>query len=189
MSHTGSVFSAPNKFTQPLFEVLKRHPKRIVFPDGEDVRILRVAEKMVEMEIGIPILLGDRDKIFALAKENGIGKELIKVINPTGCSDFPLFCDRLAMMLQYGQADACVAGNGTPPAGVFRPLLHLIKPDEAVPHVFSTTVLVSDQLQHMGRDGVIFLSDTKGRSSQSFDQWFGFWDLSAEGASRRCAGA
>ncbi len=185
MSHLDTVFSAPNRFTEPLFEILKRHPKRIVFPDGEDARILRVAEKMVELEIGIPILLGNREKIFALAAEHEIGKELIRVIDPVKSSDYPLFCERLkriekymgnegtdveqmltnphyfaAMMLQNGQADACVAGNETPPAGVFRPLLHLIKPNEAIPHVFSATILVSDVMQHFGRDGLLFLADT-----------------------------
>ncbi len=185
MSHSGPVFPAPNRFTQPLFDILKRHPKRIVFPVGEDARILRVAEKMVELEIGIPILLGDRKRIHALAKANEIGMELVRVIDPVKSSDFPLFCERLeriekykgnqgtdvvemlsnphyfaAMMLQYGHADGYVGGNQNPPSGVFRPLLHLIKPDENVPHVFSSTVLVSENLRHFGHDGLLFLSDT-----------------------------
>ncbi|MDB4634997.1 phosphate acyltransferase, partial [bacterium] len=45
MSH----FSEPNSFTKPLFDQLKRHPKRIVFPEGEDERVLRVAARFVEL--------------------------------------------------------------------------------------------------------------------------------------------
>ena len=44
-SHAMSHFSEPNSFTKPLFDQLKRHPKRIVFPEGEDERVLRVAAR------------------------------------------------------------------------------------------------------------------------------------------------
>ena len=181
MSH----FSEPNSFTQPLFDQLKRHPKRIVFPEGEDERILRVAAKFVELGLGVPILLGDRDKIFAMAKDLGLSMNFVRVINPVKSSDFQLFCNRLArieryrglrgmdveeviskphyfaaIMVQYGQADACLGGNISDPAGVFRPLLHLIKPDANVPRVFAVTVLTSDSLPNFGSDGVLFLADT-----------------------------
>lgn len=184
MSDSASVFPSPNSFTEPLFEQLKRHPKRIVFSDADDDRILRVAEKMVELGIGIPILLGDREAILARGEKLGNNMEFVRVIQPDRASDFPLFCERLerieryrgitdidaksilanpdyfaAMMVQYGQADACLAGNLATPAGVFRPLLHLIAPDSKVPRVFSVTALVSDELRHFGRDGKLFLSD------------------------------
>lgn len=41
-------FSPLNDFTGPLLDNLKRHPKRIVFPEGEDVRVLRVSQRFVE---------------------------------------------------------------------------------------------------------------------------------------------
>jgi len=97
MSH----FHEPNSFTQPLFDQLKRHPKRIVFPEGEDERILRVAAKFVELGLGIPILLGDREKIFAMAKELDISMQFVRVLNPTQSSDFQLFCDRLERIERY----------------------------------------------------------------------------------------
>ncbi|MEJ6719408.1 MAG: phosphate acyltransferase [Akkermansiaceae bacterium] len=181
MSH----FLEPNSFTQPLFDQLKHHPKRIVFPEGEDERILRVAAKFVELELGVPILLGNREKIFAMGKDLGLSMEFVRVIDPVKSSDFQLFCRRLdrieryrglrgldveeviakphyfaAMMVQYGQADACLGGNLSDPAGVFRPLLHLIKPDTNVPRVFAVTVLTSETLPNFGRDGVLFLADT-----------------------------
>ncbi|MDF1712254.1 MAG: phosphate acyltransferase [Akkermansiaceae bacterium] len=181
MSH----FSEPNSFTKPLFDQLKRHPKRIVFPEGEDERVLRVAARFVELELGVPILLGDRDRIFEMAKELDVSMNFVRVLNPLKSSDFQLFCNRLerieryrgvvgvdaeevvakphyfaAMMVQYGQADACLGGNLTEPTGVFRPLLHLIAPDAKVPKVFAVTVMTSDRLANFGRDGVLFLADT-----------------------------
>jgi hypothetical protein len=53
-SHAMSHFSEPNSFTKPLFDQLKRHPKRIVFPEGEDERVLRVAARFVELGLGVP---------------------------------------------------------------------------------------------------------------------------------------
>ena len=181
MSH----FSEPNSFTRPLFDQLKRHPKRVVFPEGEDERVLRVAARFVELGLGVPILLGDRDLIFAMAKDLEISMDFIRVIDPAKSSDFQLFCRRLerieryrgvvgidaeevvskphyfaAMMVQYGQADACLGGNLTEPAGVFRPLLHLIAPDPKVPKVFAVTAMTSHHLPNFGRDGVLFLADT-----------------------------
>ncbi len=180
-----SDFSKPNSFTQPLFDQLRRHPKRLVFPEGEDVRILQVAAKFVELGLGVPILLGRRERIFAMAAEEGISMQFVRVIDPERSSDFPLFCSRLdrieryrglsgvdvegmvakphyfaAMMVQYGQADACLGGNQVAAAGVFRPLLHLIKPDPQVPRVFAVTVMTSETLPNFGEDGVLFLADT-----------------------------
>lgn len=180
-----STFSEPNSFTQPLYEQLKRHPKRIVFPEGADVRILRVAERFVSMGLGVPVLLGNREKIAGIAKAEGISMEFVRVIDPVKSSDFELFCQRLdrieryrgltgidveeviakphyfaAMMVQYGQADACLGGNLTDPLGVYRPLLHLIKPDPKVPKVFAVTVMTSNTLSNFGREGVLFLADT-----------------------------
>ena len=179
------MFSEPNSFTQPLFEQLRRHPKRVVFPEGEDARILRVAQRYVELELGVPILLGDRKRIEALAAEEGIKMDFVRIIDPVKSSDFNLFCERLdrieryrglsgvdakeviakpeyfaAMMVQYGQADVFLGGNLLEPAGVFRPLLHLVKPDPEVRKVFAVTVMTSEDLPNFGRDGVLFLADT-----------------------------
>lgn len=185
MSNSESQFTEPNSFTGAMFEQLRRHPKRIVFPEGEDERILRVSAEFVRRELGVPILLGNRERIFAMAKELGVAMDFIRVIDPAKSSDFGLFCERLdrieryrglqgvdvkeviakphyfgAMMVQYGQADAFLGGNLETPAAVFRPLLHLIKPDRNVPRAFGVTVMNSESLPHFGRSGVLLLTDT-----------------------------
>ena len=109
----------------------------------------------------------------------------LRVIDPEKSSDLDLFARRFekiesyrgrevadakavvsmnvhfgAMMVQYGQADALVGGNVTPPAGIFRPLLQLVKPMPDVPKVFGVTILVSNKLDHFGRDGVLYFADS-----------------------------
>ncbi|MGB1259890.1 MAG: phosphate acyltransferase [Akkermansiaceae bacterium] len=178
-----NMFPEPSFFTEKLYSHLKKHPKRIVFADGEDIRVLRVAEKMVSMEIGVPILLGNRERIHAMAKESEVSMKFVSVIDPSK-SETALFCSRLekvsrfrgkqianakelvarphnyaAMMIQYGHADGMIAGNASLPASVFRAAMTMIKPLPDVSQVFGAMVLVAPHLDHFGRDGVLFMAD------------------------------
>jgi len=183
-----SVLPSPspdNSVTRYLIEQLRAHPKRVVFTEGEDVRVLQAAARLVELEAVAPILLGNRERIRALAAENGIPMKFIHIIDPPLSSDFKLFCQRVenmaryrtvkigdpaelvsrphyfgALMTQYGQADAIVGGNQALPASYFRALLHTIKPLPKVPKIFGTTLLVAPHLKHMGGDGILFLADS-----------------------------
>lgn len=177
-------FPKPNKLTQHLFDALKRHPKRIVFTEGEDARVLRVAAKLVEMQIIAPILLGDKTRVTALANQLGISLKFVNVMDPKTASDLSLFCKRLekveryrgrevadaremmskphnfaAMMLQYGQADGVVSGNKSNPAVIFRSLVNFIKPNPNVPKLFSVVAMVAPHLNHFGSEGMLFLTD------------------------------
>lgn len=184
MNDVSSSAGGSNPFTHYLLDKLRRHPKRIVFTEGEDVRVLRAAARLVKEEAAVPVLLGKRDAIRALAVENDISLKFINVIDPATASDLPLFCQRFekiaryrnlqtsdpaeimgrphyfgAMMVQYGQADAVVGGNQAMPATVFRALIHTIKPLPEVPKMFGVMVLVAPHLKHFGSEGLLFLAD------------------------------
>ena len=51
------------KFIESVFEKLKRHPKRIVFPEGAEPRVLRAAARFVKLKLGAPVLLGNKAEI------------------------------------------------------------------------------------------------------------------------------
>lgn len=173
------------RFTQPLLEKLRRHPKRVVFTEGEDLRVLRVAERLVKEEVVVPVLLGRRERVLEMARSEGVDLTFVNVLEPTKSSDFELFCRRFekteryrkglsvapesfvakpqyfgALMVQYGQADALVGGNQVMPATLFRALIHTIKPMPEVPKIFGVTVLSAPHLAHFGREGILFLADT-----------------------------
>ncbi|MFT5641791.1 MAG: malate dehydrogenase (oxaloacetate-decarboxylating)(NADP+) [Cyclobacteriaceae bacterium] len=58
-------------------------PKRVVFAEGEDLKILKAAQMAVDEGIAIPILLGEVDKIKRLVKEHELdGLKDCLVINP-----------------------------------------------------------------------------------------------------------
>jgi phosphotransacetylase len=173
-----------NAITRYLLEQLRRHPKRVVFTEGEDIRVIRAAARLVEEEVIAPILLGNRERIRALAAAHTVSLKFIHIIDPPHASDFKLFCQRVenmaryrtmqigdpaelvvrphyfgALMVQYGQADAIVGGNQALPAAYFRALLHTIKPLPNVPKIFGVTLLTGSHLQHLGGDGILFLAD------------------------------
>jgi phosphotransacetylase len=173
-----------NSVTQALIEQLRRHPKRVVFTEGEDVRVLQAAARLVSLEAVAPILLGNRERIRNLAKEHDISLKFIHTIDPPLATDFKIFCQRVenmaryrtnaigsaeeivakphyfgALMVQYGQADAIVGGNKALPAAYFRALIHTIKPLANVPKIFGATILVGPHLKNMGGSGLLFLAD------------------------------
>ena len=56
------------RFIESIFEKVRRHPKRVVFPDGELPRVIKAAELFYQSQLGIPILLGRRAIIEETAR-------------------------------------------------------------------------------------------------------------------------
>ncbi|HSP43467.1 MAG TPA: phosphate acyltransferase [Luteolibacter sp.] len=174
-----------NHIVRHLLDQLRRHPKRVVFTEGEDIRVIRAAARLVREEVVAPILLGDRERIRALAAAHDVPMTFIHTIDPPKASDFTLFCQRVtnmaryrgtrlgnpadivarphyfgALMAQYGQADAIVGGNQALPAAFFRALLHTIKPMPDVPKIFGVSILIAPHLKHVGGSGILLLADS-----------------------------
>ena len=184
MSDFSTEPTAGTSVIYSLLEQLRRHPKRVVFTEGEDIRVIRAAARLVAEEVVAPILLGNRERIRALAAANSVSLKFVHIIDPPLASDFELFCQRVknmaryrtmqigdpaeivarphyfgALMVQYGQADAIVGGNQALPAAYFRALLHTIKPLPNVPKIFGVTMLTGPHLKHLGGSGILFLAD------------------------------
>jgi phosphate acetyltransferase len=184
MSSNSPIFDASDPFLAPLVQYLHRHPKRIVFPDGNDPRVLRVAAELVRLEAVAPILLGKREEIHATAREHGVKLDFIGVIEPEQSADFTLFCERYrkveryrrvkvadpgevmakpayygAMMLQYGYADGLVGGNVMLPSAFFRALFHMIKRMPGLDSVGSCLPVRLPLRPELGTHGMLFLAD------------------------------
>ncbi|MEX2152755.1 MAG: NADP-dependent malic enzyme [Gemmatimonadaceae bacterium] len=59
-----------------------RTPKRIVFPEGEEPKVVRAAAQIVDDGIALPVLLGNRDKITGIAQNASISLEGIEIEDP-----------------------------------------------------------------------------------------------------------
>lgn len=199
MTTSDISFPEANDLTKHLFEVLKKNPKRIVFTEGEDERVIRTAERLVKMEIVAPILLGDKNRIKAMAASMGASLQFVNVLDPKNASDLDLFCRRLekveryrgrvvadaremmarphnfaAMMLQYNQADGMVSGNQANPASIYRSLTNFVKPDPNVPKLFSVIAMVAPHLNNFGSEGMLFLTDCGVNPEPSVDELASF---------------
>ena len=67
---------------------LKRSPKRIVFTEGSDPRILESASRLLASSFLRPVLLGDPDEIAAAAEESGFNIRGAEIINPKNWDRF-----------------------------------------------------------------------------------------------------
>jgi malate dehydrogenase (oxaloacetate-decarboxylating)(NADP+) len=85
---------------KPLFNKAKNEPKRVIYAEGEDERVLRATQVLLEDGIAIPILIGrpsvveSRIKRFGLSIE--IGRDLV-LVNP---EDDPRYRDYVATYLE-----------------------------------------------------------------------------------------
>jgi len=72
--------------SNPLIRQIKssaqRDPKRVVFAEAENYRMLKAAEIVVNEKLAYPILLGDEDYIRKLIKENALELDGVEIINP-----------------------------------------------------------------------------------------------------------
>lgn len=59
-----------------------RDPRRIVFPEGEEPKIIRAAAQLVDDGIAVPILLGDRERITGIAADHKIPLDEITIEDP-----------------------------------------------------------------------------------------------------------
>src|SRR3954447_3536487 len=82
------------RFIGSVIEKLQRHPKRIVFPEGAEPRVLQAARQFYSLRLGAPILLGDRTKIKQVAQDLNIALGGIRIINPAESEELDNFAHR-----------------------------------------------------------------------------------------------
>jgi len=171
------------KFIESVFEKLRRHPKRIVFPDGGEPRVLQAAARFQQLGLGPPVLLGRMTEIEPIAKQHGVDLSRIGVIDPATADDLPMFVERLeklkryrnlgktesqqlmlnpnyfaAMMIQHGQADGLVGGTTNSAGTLLRPLLQLVKPLPGISSI-SSCMIFDLERKNFGSEGVMLMAD------------------------------
>jgi malate dehydrogenase (oxaloacetate-decarboxylating)(NADP+) len=130
----------------------KQSPKRIVFPEGEELKILRAAERLVEEGIAKPILLGRPVVIRARMEEHGLELDGVEIVDPAQSPRLEVYAEELyglrnrrgvtrseaehllrnpnmfgSMMVNLGDADAMVAGISQHYPDTIRPALQVIR--------------------------------------------------------------
>src|SRR5438477_10116035 len=148
----------------------QQSPQRIVFPEGEDPRILKAARILADDGVAEPIVLGDPDVIRREADDAGVTLEDITLANPRTSVHLETFAQELwerrrrkgitlrearnrvvdplyhaLLMLRAGQADAVVAGVDMHYPDAMRPALEVIGAEPGRGHVSGIYMLVLPQ--------------------------------------------
>lgn len=135
-----------------LIEILKKSPKKIVFTEGTDARILEASSRLLASNFLHPILVGKPDEIQAAAEEAGFNIRGAQIIDPDNFDRMDemvdLFCELRkskgvtpeqarqtlsqanyfgTMLVKMGIADALLGGATYSTADTVRPALQLIK--------------------------------------------------------------
>jgi len=100
---------------RPVFEAAKKDPKRVAFSDGEDERVLRAAQVMVDDGLAHPVLLGRRAVIEQRVKDMALRMDCatnVTILDPT--SDHEAFAPLIALFQKR------VGRRGTPPEAAER---------------------------------------------------------------------
>ncbi|MCI9578763.1 MAG: phosphate acetyltransferase, partial [Oscillibacter sp.] len=70
-----------------LIKKLKAHPRKIVFTEGTDPRILEAAARLLSATFLMPVLVGSREEILAAAEEVGFNVKGAEILDPETFED------------------------------------------------------------------------------------------------------
>ncbi len=170
-----------NQVMRVIGNKARRDPKRIVFAEADNVKILKAAQIVFDEGIGYPILLGDETKIKNIAAANGIDIEGLPIFDPRseateerrnmyseiffarrGRRGFNAYEAKKVMrdrnyygcmMVECGDADAMISGLAKNYPDTIRPALQTIGTEEGVKKIAGMYLMLT-------KKGPLFLADT-----------------------------
>ncbi|HEU5053308.1 MAG TPA: NADP-dependent malic enzyme [Hanamia sp.] len=170
-----------NHLLRMLGAKARKNPKRVVFAEAENHKILKTAQMVQDEGVAIPILLGDKDKIEMIAEDNGIDISEMQIIDPKNNNTHDkrmefgelffkkrqrkgfnayeakkIMKDRNyfgCMMVETGEADAMISGLSKNYPDTIRPALQVIGMEKDSKSVAGMYIT-------MTKKGPIFLADT-----------------------------
>lgn len=170
-----------NQLSRVIGNKARKEPKRVVFADAENLKILKVAQMAQEEGVAYPILLGDEDKINRIALANGIDLEGIPVLDPKAekheglrkqygdvffnkrqrkgvnkYESLKVMKERNhfgCMLVETGEADCMISGLSRNYPDTIRPAIHIIGTEEGVKKIAGMYIMFTKR-------GPLFLADT-----------------------------
>ena len=153
---------------QQLIDTLKKSPKRIVFTEGTDARILEASARLLAGTFLTPILIGNVDAVHAAAEEAGFNIRGAEIIDPETYPDMDKMVDTMVelrkgkmtadecraalkkgnyfgtMLVKMGVADCLLGGATYSTADTVRPALQLVKTKPGNKIVSSCFIMVRE---------------------------------------------
>jgi len=170
-----------NQLLRVLGNKAKRDPKRIVFAEADNLKILKTAQIAYDEGVAYPILLGNENRIRSIAADNHIDIEELPIIDPRGddqeekrkqfaelffqkrqrrgfnrYESYKIMRDRNhfgCMMVETGEADAMISGLTRNYPDAIRPAIQIIGTEEGVKKIAGMYLMLTKR-------GPLFLADT-----------------------------
>jgi malate dehydrogenase (oxaloacetate-decarboxylating)(NADP+) len=161
-----------------LIQKAKREPKRVVFPEGEQKKILRACQVLLDEKIAWPILLGNEQKIRHEIADLHLDLNGVAILDPALSNKLAAYTDELlrlrcrkgvtrseatgmilehnlfgSMMVHMGDADALISGLTQHYPDTIRPALQVIPLREGLKKVAGVYVMITRS------GGVYFFAD------------------------------
>ena len=158
-----------------MIETLKANPRKIVFTEGHDARILEATDRLVKGGFLTPILIGNVDEVKANAAKGGFNIEGVEIIDPLTYPEMDAMVDKMVelrkgkmtpdecrkalskgnyfgtMLVKMGYADSLLGGATYSTADTVRPALQLIKTKPGNTLVSSCFIMVrGEEMLAMG---------------------------------------
>ena len=149
-----------------MIETLKANPRKIVFTEGHDARILEATARLVEGGFLTPILIGNVEEVKANAAKGGFNIEGVEIIDPTTYCGMDEMVETMValrkgkmsadecrallskgnyfgtMLVKMGKADSLLGGATYSTADTVRPALQLVKTKPGANLVSSCFIMV-----------------------------------------------
>ncbi len=149
-----------------MIEVLKANPRKIVFTEGHDARILEATARLVEGGFLTPVLIGNVEEVKANAAKGGFNIEGVEIIDPLTYEGMDAMVEKMVelrkgkmsaeeckaalskgnyfgtMLVKMGYADSLLGGATYSTADTVRPALQLVKTKKGVNLVSSCFIMV-----------------------------------------------
>ena len=153
---------------ESLIAKLKKNPRKIVFTEGTDARILEASARLLSGTFLTPVLVGNPDEIRAAAEEIGYNIRGAEIVDPADFADMEKMVAELVelrkgkmteeqaratllqgnyfgtMLVKMGYADALLGGATYSTADTVRPALQIIKTKPGNKIVSSCFIMVRD---------------------------------------------
>ena len=180
-----------------------RNKKRILFTEGDELKVLRAADIIVQNGIAIPVLLGEEHKIHELASQYEIsldGMEIVNVLNLEHLEEYATLLTNNrqrkgmtmaqarrivrrrieygAMMLESGKVDGLISGVNLRYDETIRPVLEIIGTDPRYSRVAGIQAVISK------RGDTIFFADATMNQHPNAEELADIAIMTAEAAKR-----
>ena len=158
-----------------MIEKLKANPRKIIFTEGHDARILEATARLAKENFLTPILVGNVEQVKANAAKGGFNIDGVEILDPATYEGMDAMVEKMVelrkgkmsadecraallkgnyfgtMLVKMGYADALLGGATYSTADTVRPALQLIKTKKGAHLVSSCFIMVrGDEKLAMG---------------------------------------